>query len=1076
MTIVRIFFIFLYSQVILGQTFIGNEWIDYSKPYLKLEIKEDGIYRLSYKEIKDAGFTSFKNLSIVHHGKVITIKTIGEQNGVLSETGFLEFYAEKNKGELDSLVYRPFNGRTNPHQSLFSDVAAYFLFNSDILPNRLKSLESTKLEDSQSVSFFEHLVIAPNTQYSFNNNIGLLPELMQSYFEPGEGWSGDFVSVDTTSNYVIELPEIDKNSALNSHLLINLNGRSRVFHNIQITLNESIQAESLEFGPFDFASRDFDLGNYFKSNVEISFNSLKTDEYDWISPNYFEIQYPRVFTSVSLGRSYNLIKQSNGTFPFYCQTVSNYVYEITDKYNPIEIKLNGIKQAFKISSPSSTIFITDKYLKVAKAKLLTFENKSNDIEYLIITDKSLTNSAKEYAKYRSSVDGGSFKTDIVFMEDIYNQYMYGEKNPEAIRRFVAEKMKGANRKFLLLLGKAISFPDVLKTSAELVPSYGYPGSDVLLTAGLFGEDADVEGLATGRLNVTKDAEVLAYLNKIKEFEKQPTAEWRKKLIHLSGGANPAEIFLLKNLVDNIAPFAEENLLTAEVFSKSKQSNEEIEEIDISKEINDGASMLTFVGHGSPTIIDLNFGFCSDPKRNIANKNKYPMMFFNGCGVGNIFYRYSTMSTDWINTADKGSVAILANSYWSYLYPTSLYLQTLYKAMFVDEKTSKLTLGEIHQSVNRILAEKKSDEYIKAEMHQVILQGDPAVRIFPLTKPDFKVKENGIFLQSSDQISNISTGDSIRVGVLLQNLGLFVSNSKINGQIVLTNDSAPLKNINFTTEAFGFRDTIFVNIPKDKSIRKIKVVLDDKNVIDEYDENNNSQELSIESESKWNEIFSLTLFPEGIIPDQVSPILNVNFDGKIIENASLVASDVIISGLLKDDRKLDAGNKTLIEIFLKNCESCEFEKLSEDQYQLTNSNLNVIDFKLLSQNFEEGTYTVLIQAKDEAGNSLGQVYQKQFRVVANAAEGKFNVFPNPTDSFTQVSIEVIDSKNPKSMVISVYNGLGKKLADKLVEGKVGKNSLYLPLKELYGAGLYLIKTTVERQNGEKEVFESKVIVQ
>ena len=105
------------------------------------------------------------------------------------------------------------------------------------------------------------------------------------------------------------------------------------------------------------------------------------------------------------------------------------------------------------------------------------------------------------------------------MEDFYNLYIYGEKNPEAIRRFVADKMQGTGRKFLLLIGKAISFPDVLKTSAELVPSYGYPGSDVLLTAGLFGEDADVEGLATGRLNVTKDAEVLAYLNKIKEYEK-----------------------------------------------------------------------------------------------------------------------------------------------------------------------------------------------------------------------------------------------------------------------------------------------------------------------------------------------------------------------------------------------------------------------------------------------------------------------------------------------------------------------------------------------------------------------------
>ena len=129
------------------------------------------------------------------------------------------------------------------------------------------------MDDNQSVSFFEHLLIAPNTQYSFNNNIGLLPELMQSYFEPGEGWSGEFVSMDTMANYVINLPGIDKNSAKKSQLLVNVNGRSRVFHNIKLTLNEVEVPESLEFGPFDFTSRNFDLGIYTNSNLKNCFAS-----------------------------------------------------------------------------------------------------------------------------------------------------------------------------------------------------------------------------------------------------------------------------------------------------------------------------------------------------------------------------------------------------------------------------------------------------------------------------------------------------------------------------------------------------------------------------------------------------------------------------------------------------------------------------------------------------------------------------------------------------------------------------------------------------------------------------------
>ena len=47
----------LSAQMWNGQdTLYGNEWIDFSKTYFKIKVAEDGIYRIGYQTLTDAGF------------------------------------------------------------------------------------------------------------------------------------------------------------------------------------------------------------------------------------------------------------------------------------------------------------------------------------------------------------------------------------------------------------------------------------------------------------------------------------------------------------------------------------------------------------------------------------------------------------------------------------------------------------------------------------------------------------------------------------------------------------------------------------------------------------------------------------------------------------------------------------------------------------------------------------------------------------------------------------------------------------------------------------------------------------
>jgi hypothetical protein len=73
--------------------------------------------------------------------------------------------------------------------------------------------------------------------------------------------------------------------------------------------------------------------------------------------------------------------------------------------------------------------------------------------YLIITNDVLLADAKKYAAYRSSAQGGGYKTFVVQIKDLYNQFNYGETSPLAVRRFVEYMLSDGNKdKYLFLFG------------------------------------------------------------------------------------------------------------------------------------------------------------------------------------------------------------------------------------------------------------------------------------------------------------------------------------------------------------------------------------------------------------------------------------------------------------------------------------------------------------------------------------------------------------------------------------------------------------------------------------------------
>ncbi|MEM9991148.1 MAG: hypothetical protein AAF738_05250, partial [Bacteroidota bacterium] len=114
-----------------GTVLYGNEWINYQQSYFRINVAEDGIYRLSRLELEAAGVFNGTDvpvgsqLQLFHMGKSVPLYVSTTEN--LETDDFIEFYGEKNTGAFDKYLYVEPEFQVNPAYSLFTDTAAYYL-------------------------------------------------------------------------------------------------------------------------------------------------------------------------------------------------------------------------------------------------------------------------------------------------------------------------------------------------------------------------------------------------------------------------------------------------------------------------------------------------------------------------------------------------------------------------------------------------------------------------------------------------------------------------------------------------------------------------------------------------------------------------------------------------------------------------------------------------------------------------------------------------------------------------------------------------------------------------------------
>ncbi len=869
----------IYGQFSFGQNH-GNEWIDYSSKYLKIEIASDGIYSIDQSVLSSAVLATGDNLSgidprnihLFFRGEEQKIYIEGESDGVFDAGDRLLFYGQKNDGWLDSALY-PQGGNPNAYYSLFNDTSAYFLTWNTTAGERLSLVQN---KPSGGRTALNHVWMQRVDDYHSSYQIGERNTYDSSdpEYGIGEGYldgnaSGSFGYLGSRTKFIATEDVYTGNPSLQAEVHTGVVGLTASQHHIEIQYGSSFTPiNDRLYWDFQFEQFQFNipLSSLGTSTTAIKYVSLAlaqppTNNNERTSIAYLQIKYPRLpdlngasflefLIPSNSDSSYLVLNGATTNYSYTFDMSRGLVYELSQTGSQAEVLIeDGPERGLKVVSDNGINAVTTLSPVGTTGQFHDVPSMIFDSAFVIVSHPRFDNAVSQYVTYRLIQNQAAFSVNIT---DLYDQFAYGiKKHPLSIRNFCRYLIdNGQNPQYLFLVGKGISArlsrTNQNNYSNNLVPTMGFPASDNLFTVGL---DSTVyePRIPTGRLVARTDQDVLDYLNKVAEHEstiKNPTdlideRLWMKNILHFAGGGNESEQNVFSNYLDNYKLIAEDSAMGGSVttFYKTSSSAVQTQISDSVKILIDaGVSLMQFFGHGAGG----QLGFSIGNPNLYENGGRYPLIIANSCNVGDVHNEdvgSRTLNEKFVLAAEKGAIGFLAsveNGYPSYLND---YTYSFYNHFAKDSYGQ--SIGKIMQNTVREI--QRPNQLVKWTCLEMSLHGDPSIVLNAHEKPDLAIDAESIFTEPS----NVSVDlDSFELKIVLHNLG-----KGTNEPFEVTATQRLVEGTEIvhraTIQGLQYRDTVGLNIPIDKEAGlgenkfTVEVDLPSDNVSEIFDFSNNT---------------------------------------------------------------------------------------------------------------------------------------------------------------------------------------------------------------------------------------------
>jgi hypothetical protein len=841
-----------------------DSWIDYSKEYLKIGTAKDAVYRVQFNDLISLGIDpqgiNPKTFKMMLRGKEIPVYVSGENDLNFNTGDYIEFAGERNMGgkhREEALFGQPYN----EYLDRYGDTTIYWLTwgGSDGL--RVDTSGGAGIFSTDTLNYYNEIIHNENDRY-FDFSMADLVRRENPFWYENKTWVDAQLGVGTLAvnfqlsdvypnkpaEFFYKLQDYASNISSNAHLLgLSVNSDPTVYDSGYINrYDQKVLHAEVNSNILTSGNNSLFVHSY---PTEASLNSCVID--------WSEAEYPRFLTAID--------DSLNFKFPFLLNQSSRVIH-INNVNVPSVIiwKLGNSYKRYSINSLSNEIFLTDtvgkedKFIlidpqKISKPRIYykkyfrNLRSTDNSAEYIAVTHKKFLENAQSYVDFIS--DRYGLATEVVDIDDIYDEFAYGFFNPEAIKDFLMDThnfWETPKPNYVCLIGSATYDYYGNKTKYfgappvyNYVPSFGSPVSDNWFvtwdTTGAY-----VPQLNVGRLPFADNKEFDNYFQKHVTYLSNGYDDWNKRYLFFSGGRgdDQSEINLLKSvnqfIVDNYATPPPIGGLVHH-FYKTINPNTNFGPFppeEIKEAIDEGALFISYIGHSGTQTWDNSI---TDPLQLSNNRNRYSLITDFGCSTAK-FAEPDVISfaQTFINSERGQAICYIGNSSIGFVSTATTFPQLFYGKMIAD---SVYTISQAHKlaKLNLVQAYGATGSYGLFALTNTLI-GDPVVTLPVPAKPNLYIDNGGVTI--SPLIPD-EDKDSLKVSMVFFNYGK-VTGDSMSIQIKDLFQGSENYNSSIKRVLPLFNDSFSFSVPiyKKPGNHSLVINLDSNNEIDEiYGEDN-----------------------------------------------------------------------------------------------------------------------------------------------------------------------------------------------------------------------------------------------
>ncbi len=477
--------------------------------------------------------------------------------------------------------------------------------------------------------------------------------------------------------------------------------------------------------------------------VYVAMSALTSDKilFDW-----FEIEFEREFIAEDDQIVYGM--DVAGSWQYQIEGFSTQDVAVLDISNPSSPKFIMVDPpasgtlSYEVENLPGAEFIAAKWIDIEDTQIEYYDppDFSSEADYLLVTHQIFTPALQALAAYRASQ---GISTQIIDIEDLYNQFNYGIYHPIAIKNFLRYTFSAWSNPptYVVLVGdghwnfKGYSSPNLYggydastiyipPNLAWVDPWQGEVDSANLL-ATVVGDDP-IADIIISRLPVRTPDELNAIINKISNYENAPEQSWQRRLMFVADNKDSAGDFpdYAEGIIDTyLVPGYSVDRIYEEYYGCTVGSCPAVN-YAITNTLNiTGTLIVNYIGHGALNRWSHESIFVNSDIATLSNGAKLPVILSMTCWDGYWVYPgQEGLIEELLRANGKGAVAAFS--------PTGLGVATghdhlhkgFYDSLFVNGNWS---LGAASMTAKLRLFTTGTNYDL---LHTFTLFGDPALKI------------------------------------------------------------------------------------------------------------------------------------------------------------------------------------------------------------------------------------------------------------------------------------------------------------------------------------------------------------